>query len=106
MKYNHNLMQRIKTYLMFISIPLNLLSAPGCQDNSKHLERGTIDYKQWHYVTCNCPCEKQYQIRPDGHCSECEHLRTRIRLVHPKEVSATKILNIAQLKAWSRKKIE
>lgn len=89
---------------LLMSLPVGIVSAPGCQDNSKHLERGTIDYKQWHYVACNCPCEKRYDIRPDGHCSECEHLRARIRLVHPQDTPSTKILNISKLKSFARGK--
>lgn len=89
--------------VLLISLPLVIVSAPGCQDNSLHLERGTIDYKQWHYVACTCPCDK-YQLRPDNRCSECEHLHTAIRLLHPEETASTKILNVSKLKAFARAK--
>lgn len=89
--------------ILFLSVPVGIFSAPGCQDNSKHLERGTIDYKQWHYVACTCPCDK-YQLRPDNRCSECEHLHTAIRLFHPEETASTKILNVSKLKAFARAK--
>jgi len=103
MKDNRNLYQYVSLLTLLMYMPFRVVSAPGCQDNSKHLERGTIDYKQLHYVACNCPCEKQYDIRPDGHCSECEHFRARIRLVHPQEIAATTLLNVSKLAAWSRK---
>ena len=94
---------RLPFLVLLVSIPLGLASAPGCQDNSLHLERGTIDYKQWHYVACTCPCDK-YQLRPDNRCSECEHLHTAIQLFHPEETPSTKILNVSKLKAFARAK--
>ncbi len=91
---------RMYVVIMFLGAPNAIFSAPGCQDNSRHLERGTIDYKQWHYVACSCPCDK-YQLRPDSRCSECEHLHTAVRLVRPQQVSPTQVLNISKLEAWS-----
>lgn len=52
-----------------------LFGAPGCMDNSYHLTK-MFDYKGYHYVPCNCPCEKQYKILADrGKCSKCQHYR-------------------------------
>ncbi len=52
-----------------------LFGAPGCMDNSYHLTK-MFDYKAYHYVSCNCPCQKQYKILADrGQCTKCQHYR-------------------------------
>jgi hypothetical protein len=84
---------------LFLSRSVQIMSAPGCQDNSRHLVCCLPDYKNWHYVVCNCPCELQYELRPDGHCSECEHLRRILRLRHPEAIDPTTILNVEGLRA-------
>lgn len=52
-----------------------LYTAPGCLDNSYHLTQA-FDYKNYHLVQCNCPCEKQYKILSKrAQCSKCLHYR-------------------------------
>lgn len=51
-----------------------LHAAPGCMDNSYHLTRNN-DPKEFHYVSCNCPCQKQYRMFANGTCSKCRHFQ-------------------------------
>lgn len=56
-------------------IAIQLWATPGCLDNSYHLTK-LFDYKNYHYTSCNCPCEKQYKILANrGQCSKCLHYR-------------------------------
>lgn len=53
----------------------SIYAAPGCMDNSYHLTQ-KFDNKEYHYVQCNCPCEKEYKIMPArAQCAKCLHCR-------------------------------
>jgi len=66
-------------YLGICGLLYGILSAaPGCLDNSWHLTQ-MFDHKEYHYVDCNCPCEKRYAISAHrGQCSKCGHYRDPI----------------------------
>jgi hypothetical protein len=60
---------------LFLTTTLSLFTASlhatvGCMDNSYHLEKD-YDYKQYHFVECNCPC-KAKRTRHNK-CAECLH---------------------------------
>lgn len=55
-------------FLILSSIPL--AAGVKCMTNSKNLTE-QIDYKEWHSVACNCPC----QVIKNGYCTECRHLQ-------------------------------
>ncbi len=65
-----------KLYIRLIIVSaVNLTAAPGCIDNSYHLTK-LFDYKNYHYVSCNCPCQKQYKITSkQAQCQKCHHYR-------------------------------
>jgi hypothetical protein len=44
----------------------------GCIDNSEHLQKSG-DAKQYHYVSCNCPCDRYTQIADRNKCTKCNH---------------------------------
>lgn len=44
----------------------------GCIDNSEHLECSG-DSKDYHYVACNCPCQRYTQIADRNKCTKCNH---------------------------------
>ncbi len=97
MKVNKGI--RLGIFLLATSM-VDISTAPGCQDNSTHLATSSGDYKTWHYVKCSCPCEKRYVKRPDGHCSECEHLRMHSPLMSA-ESDPTKLINVSGLVAYA-----
>jgi hypothetical protein len=54
----------------------------GCMDNSKHLcTANGYDYKKYHYVCCNCPCDRYAQSFDRGRCEECLHFRAPKNIV-------------------------
>lgn len=55
-------------FVCFINIPLQ--AKIGCMDNSWHLAK-PFDNKEYHYVSCNCPCQEIIQDR--GRCLYCRH---------------------------------
>src|ERR1700722_11180604 len=65
---------RIITIVLIMSLASTHIKARvGCLDNSWHLEK-TVDDKSYHYVECNCPCEKRYvQLANRGRCTKCRH---------------------------------
>ena len=65
----------MKKYIMMML--LFLVSQPtaasiGCMDNSWHLKKSP-DYKTYHYVSCNCPCERYTLLENRGKCPRCGH---------------------------------
>jgi len=56
----------LKNFYLFGSI--------GCMDRSKHTYiYDGYDYKNYHYVRCNCPCERYQQLPERGECMKCGH---------------------------------
>lgn len=85
---------------------LTLMSLPlyariGCLDKSMHLEQ-KFDYKKYHCVACNCPCEQMYSLTKNGTCTECGHRRDEI-LVQFVTTDPTRLVNIKQLQNYSSK---
>lgn len=67
-------MKKLYLNLLMLSA-IRLSAAPGCIDNSYHLTQ-LFDYKNYHHVACNCPCQKQYKIVPKrAQCQKCLHYR-------------------------------
>lgn len=68
----------MKRHIFILSILCRahvLIGAPGCMDNSYRLTQ-QYDTKDYHYVDCNCPCEKRYKIiNRKSTCSKCGHYR-------------------------------
>lgn len=50
----------------------SLSGAIGCMDDSYHVERKN-DPKTYHYVKCNCPCDKYSASFVRGKCPRCGH---------------------------------
>ena len=50
-------------------------ASPDCMDNSYHANRceATYDYKNYHYVQCDCPCERYARSLERGTCRRCLH---------------------------------
>lgn len=49
----------------------------GCMDNSKHMDYSDgPDYKEYHYVQCNCECSRYAQSFNRGRCERCWHYRS------------------------------
>ncbi len=68
--YTHALVMLVS--LFFVSID----AAPGCMDNSYHADPcAPYDYKNYHYVDCDCPCERYAQLYNRGMCGGCHHYR-------------------------------
>lgn len=64
----------MKKLILFAYVNM-LIAAPECMDNSYHLTR-RIDHRDYHYVSCNCPCQKRYKILDQrGICTQCGHFR-------------------------------
>lgn len=85
--------------LMFIAIPL--YARIGCLDKSAHLEQ-RFDYKKYHFVQCNCPCEQAYSLTKNGSCTECGHRRDEV-LIKCVTTDPTQLVNIQKLKAYCAK---
>ncbi len=67
-------MKKLYIALVILST-IKLTAAPGCIDNSCHLTK-LYDYKDYHQVACNCPCQKQYKIMSKkAQCQKCLHYR-------------------------------
>ena len=58
------------TLLFMASQPI--FASIGCMDNSWHLKKSP-DYKTYHYVKCNCPCERYTLMENRGKCLRCGH---------------------------------
>lgn len=68
-----------KSYLIKALIPVlssiniyNINCAIGCIDNSYHMEKKG-DPKTFHYVKCNCDCQKYAASAVRGICPKCGH---------------------------------
>ena len=85
--------------LIFITIATPLFARIGCLDNSAHLEQ-RFDYKKYHFVQCNCPCEQAYSLTKNGSCTECGHRRDDV-LITSVTTDPTKLINIEKLKMYS-----
>jgi len=55
---------------MFIIQVYKINCSLGCMDNSYHMTR-PCDFKKYHYVHCDCPCEDIIDSR--GTCRKCLH---------------------------------
>jgi hypothetical protein len=66
------------TFLVIASGPLN--AAIGCMDNSYHLTQ-PYDNKDYHFVACNCPCDKQKWLIDRNTCILCRHFHEPKRLI-------------------------
>jgi hypothetical protein len=56
-----------------------LSAGVGCLDNSWRLLR-RYDSKEYHVVSCNCPCDKYEQLEDRGRCIKCRHFHDAIPL--------------------------
>lgn len=53
---------------------LSMNAAPGCMDNSYHADPcAAYDYKNYHYVDCDCRCERYARLYKRGTCGGCHH---------------------------------
>lgn len=54
----------------------SIISQIGCMDNSHHLQQ-KYDSKEYHYVQCNCPCDRYAAVGKKApsrnQCLECGH---------------------------------
>jgi len=68
------------TFMMLLTLgPASLMQAEtGCIDNSWHLAKA-YDAKEYHLVSCNCPCSRYFRSEDRGRCEKCGHFRD----VHP-----------------------
>lgn len=82
----------VSMLLAFLGLPLT--ASVKCLDNSKHLTEA-VDYKEWHSVACDCPC----QTVKNGHCLECGHLQNAETyiVVAPTKVAHHKKSTLLQL---------
>ena len=70
--------------ILFVLVSTTILRAEiGCMTKSKHLE-SAFDYKNYHYVQCNCPCWKYETSSDRGICSQCGHYHEprRFEILH------------------------
>lgn len=68
-------MNRLLRYVIFmLCLQGSIYAAPSCVSKSCHLACAN-DPKEYHYLNCNCPCDKQYEIYANGRCSKCMHLQ-------------------------------
>lgn len=58
--------------IILINIFLHLKASNTCMDTSWHLEK-RFDYKEYHKVSCNCPCWKYKELADRNRCSKCLH---------------------------------
>lgn len=58
--------------LMLLNAYLHLSAQVGCLDNSWNLQT-RFDYKEYHPVSCNCPCWKYKQSPDRCKCVKCGH---------------------------------
>ena len=59
-----------------IMLAASVSARVGCMDNSKHTDtRDGYDYKNYHYVSCTCQCER-YRWLERGRCLRCNHYHT------------------------------
>lgn len=66
---------KIKKILYLITF--NVFANQDCIDNSKHTYiKNGFDYKKYHKVICNCPCQRYPQLFDRGQCTKCGHFRT------------------------------
>ncbi len=73
------------TLALFLISLQSLIAAPGCMDNSYHVDRcAGYDYKNYHQVTCLCPCERYPHLFERGTCRKCWHYRVPSPLVSGK----------------------
>lgn len=65
----------IKLMLAMLLIVANrCYSDQDCLDNSWHLAKAN-DHKEFHPVSCNCPCRTQKILPKRGQCITCLHYR-------------------------------
>jgi hypothetical protein len=64
----------LRHLIVMLCIQGIIFAAPSCVSQSCHLTCPN-DPKEFHYVGCTCPCDKQYEIYANGRCSRCMHLQ-------------------------------
>lgn len=84
------------TLILLSSIISPLYARVGCLDKSMHLEQ-KFDYKKFHFVQCNCPCEQEYEMTKNGTCTKCSHRRDEV-LMSQVNTDPKTLINIARLK--------
>ncbi len=79
----------MKKVLVIICMYGFIDGAVGCMDNRKHVDctLGCFDYKNYHYVECNCRCERYAHAMNRGQCRHCLHFRvsSSISILHDKK---------------------
>ena len=91
----------MKLWLVLAFIATPLYARIGCLDKSMHLEQ-RFDYKKYHFVQCNCPCEQSYELKKNGTCTECGHRRDDV-LVQFVTTDPAKLVDVAGLKKCGNK---
>lgn len=82
----------IQMGILLISTPFLSHAAIGCMSRSANLD-SSYDYKNYHYVQCNCPCgsSSRYAIlSPQGICRECGHYH-ELKPIHIIKGSVSKL---------------
>lgn len=64
----------LRHLILMLALQSIMYAAPSCVSKSCHLACPN-DPKEFHYIECNCPCDKQYEIYANGRCSRCMHLQ-------------------------------
>lgn len=63
----------IALILSFVCITSAVINATvGCMAHSHHLVQ-KYDHKEYHFVSCNCPCLSQDRIARKNKCRRCGH---------------------------------
>lgn len=63
----------LSSMLLAGSLVTSTIAQVGCMDNSYHMNPNVCDYKQLHYVQCNCPCQRYEHDFKRGKCVKCMH---------------------------------
>lgn len=92
-------MKKLLALFMLSATPL--FARIGCLDKSMHLQQ-RFDYKKYHFVQCNCPCEQAYALKKNGTCTECGHRRDDV-LIQFVTTDPNQLINIAGLQNYSSK---
>ena len=74
-------MKRYVWYFLLVNLILiiahtSMKADMDCLDNSFHLDRSCgPDFKKYHHVQCNCPCNRYLRSFIKGRCEQCWHYR-------------------------------
>ena len=88
-------MKRVIILIALLLLSYRVFSRIGCMDNSFHLNKSP-DFKTYHYVNCDCPCEQNIILEDRAKCLRCQHYH------NPKDLNfmptTTKVKPIKEVK--------